>query len=144
MHQRYPSGHSTPRKINRKIELASSADEITTGQRRLPIAVGTETTKTWPERKRNSGDIKSKDLVWSGLVWSGLVWSGLVWSGCTTCGAEENIKMNDVIYKSYDPARKGQRWKFDVSITVGIEINVQQSLRWKQLCSSIENFEPTE
>ncbi|ESO12105.1 hypothetical protein HELRODRAFT_158529 [Helobdella robusta] len=63
MHQRYPSNHSTPRKVNRKKVLASSADKIKTSKRRLSIARETETMKTWRDSKRNNAGFKSKDLV---------------------------------------------------------------------------------
>ncbi|ESN90795.1 hypothetical protein HELRODRAFT_182626 [Helobdella robusta] len=60
MHQRYPSGHPTPRKLNRKKALASSDNKINKGPRHLPMARGTETTKTWREPKRNNTGFKRK------------------------------------------------------------------------------------
>ncbi|ESN99417.1 hypothetical protein HELRODRAFT_162965 [Helobdella robusta] len=64
IHQKYPSGHYTIRKLNRKIALALCANKIKRGPRRLPMARGMETTEMRYDRKRKNAGIKSKDLVW--------------------------------------------------------------------------------
>ncbi|ESN90229.1 hypothetical protein HELRODRAFT_182729 [Helobdella robusta] len=55
-------GHT--RKLNRKKALALRANKIKKRPRRLPMARGTEPTKTWRDSKRNNAGFKSKDLVW--------------------------------------------------------------------------------
>ncbi|ESN95643.1 hypothetical protein HELRODRAFT_179113 [Helobdella robusta] len=84
MHPRYPSGHSTPRKHNRKILLALSANKIKKGPGRLPMTRETETGEMRYDLKKITQELEVRNYK---II----------------------NKINDVIYKTCGHRKNGQR-----------------------------------